>query len=87
MPPAPSVYEGLLPQHAQLFMTFCIEAQSSRELHLRQACNEIVRKSSNIVPLGAPSKTYPILSYAAFSEPVGTTFCSAAKSSRSIFAA
>jgi len=31
-------------------------AQSSRKLNLWQACQEIGKKSSKIVPLGAPSK-------------------------------
>jgi hypothetical protein len=31
-----------------------LQAQSSRELNLKQTCHEIAEKSSKIVPLGAP---------------------------------
>jgi hypothetical protein len=31
-----------------------LEAQSRRELNLWQTCDEVGKKSSNIVPLGAP---------------------------------
>ena len=39
-----------------------LQPQSSRKINRRQACHEIVEKSSEIVPLGAPlfSITYEI---------------------------
>ena len=51
-----------------------LHAQSNRKLNLWQGCHEIAEESSKIVPLGAPLS--PALSYAAFPESIGTTFCS-----------
>jgi hypothetical protein len=38
-----------------------LQAQSSRDLNLWQACQEIGKKSSKIVPLGAPLPGCPHL--------------------------
>ena len=52
----PTRVEGadIVMQSSTPLASFMLEARSSRELNLWQNCHEVTKKSSKIVPLGAP---------------------------------